>query len=109
MKPFGSGVFFKSAALGKGKISTLDCLQYPMSLSTSVVITGCEEMGVLMQALHAALTFDPGKVAARREALLAETDPDAETGKWERYKTSEDFDGTTKHPWWLETASVKKS
>jgi aryl-alcohol dehydrogenase-like predicted oxidoreductase len=109
MKPFGSGVFFKSAALGKGKISTLDCLQYPMSLATSVVITGCEELGVLMQALHAALTFDPAKVAARRDALLARTDPEAEMGKWERYKTSEDFDGTTKHPWWLDTASLKKS
>jgi aryl-alcohol dehydrogenase-like predicted oxidoreductase len=109
MKPFGSGVFFKSPALHQGAISTLDCLQYPMSLSTSVVITGCEELGVLMQALYAALTFDEKKVAARRDALLARTATDAKAGEWERYKTSEEFDGTTKHPWWLETGSLKKA
>jgi aryl-alcohol dehydrogenase-like predicted oxidoreductase len=109
MKPFGSGVFFKSPALGKGQIATVDCLQYPMSLPVSVVITGCEELGVLMQALYAALTFDPARLAARREQVLARTDPDAQAGKWERYKTTEDFDGTVKHPWWLETASLKKA
>jgi aryl-alcohol dehydrogenase-like predicted oxidoreductase len=109
MKPFGSGVFFKSKALGKGTISTLECLQYPMSLPTSVVITGCEELGVLMQALYAALTFEEKKVTAGREALLARTASDARAGEWEKYKTSEEFDGTTKHPWWLETGSLKKS
>jgi aryl-alcohol dehydrogenase-like predicted oxidoreductase len=109
MKPFGSGVFFKSKALGKGKVSTLDCLQYPMSLPTSVVITGCEEMGVLMQALYAALTYNPGKVAARRDKFLAQTAPDAAAGEWEKYKTSDQFDGTAQHPWWLETASLKKT
>jgi aryl-alcohol dehydrogenase-like predicted oxidoreductase len=108
MKPFGSGVFFKSEALRKGAIHTLDCLQYPMSLPASVVITGCEELGVLMQALYAALSFDEKKVAARRDTLLALTAPDARAGAWERYKTTEDFDGTTKHPWWMETGSLKK-
>jgi aryl-alcohol dehydrogenase-like predicted oxidoreductase len=109
MKPFGSGVFFKSKALGKGAVSTLECLQYPMSLPTSVVITGCEELGVLMQALYSALTFDPNKAALVRDALLARTAADGNAGTWEKYKTSEDFDGTTKHPWWLETGSLKKS
>jgi aryl-alcohol dehydrogenase-like predicted oxidoreductase len=109
MKPFGSGVFFKSQALGKGTISTLECLQYPMSLPTSVVITGCEDLGVLMQALYAALTFDPTRVETSRDDLLARTATDAKSGGWERYKTTTDFDGTEKHPWWLETDSVKKS
>jgi hypothetical protein len=27
---------------------------------------------------------------------------------FEKYKLSETFDGTTKHPWWLETASLSK-
>jgi aryl-alcohol dehydrogenase-like predicted oxidoreductase len=109
MKPLGSGLFFRSQALRQGAVSPLDCLQYPMSLPTSVVITGCEDMGVLMQALHAALSFDEKKVAARRDTLLARTMPDARTGAWERYKTTEDFDGTTKHPWWMETGSLRKS
>ncbi len=109
MKPFGSGVFFKSDTLGKKKVHPVECLQYPMSLPTSVVITGCEDMGVLMQALYAALTFDGKKVTAERQQLLARSAPEAAAGKWERYKTTEDFDGTTKHPWWLETASLNKS
>lgn len=109
MKPFGSGVFFKSKVLGKGKISTLDCLQYPMSLDTSVVITGCEELGVLMQALYSAMTFDPTKAAGAHDDLLARTAAEGKEGMWERYKTTNVFDGTAKHPWWLETGSLKKA
>jgi aryl-alcohol dehydrogenase-like predicted oxidoreductase len=109
MKPFGSGVFFKSKTLGKEKVSTLECLQYPMSLPTSVVITGCEEMGILMQALYAAMTFDETKVKATRDDVLARSAPEAGEGEWEKYKTSEQFDGTAKHPWWMETASLKKT
>jgi hypothetical protein len=109
MKPFGSGVFFKSPALGKQKISTLECLHYPMTLPTSVVITGCEELGVLMQALYAALSFDAKKAAAQRRDLLARTADDARAGAWEKYKTSQDFDSTEKHPWWLDTGSLKKA
>jgi aryl-alcohol dehydrogenase-like predicted oxidoreductase len=109
MKAFGSGVFFKSQALGRGKINTLQCLQYPMSLPTSVVITGCEELGVLMQALYAAMTFDAKKVDAQLPELLARTADEASGGKWEKYKVSGDFDGTSKHPWWLETASLEKT
>ena len=107
MKPLGSGVFFKSKALGKGAINPVECLQYSMSLPTSVVITGCDEMGVLMQALYAALSFDPGKF--QRESLLARTADDAKAGEWEKYKTSQDFDSTAKHSWWLETGSLKKT
>jgi aryl-alcohol dehydrogenase-like predicted oxidoreductase len=109
MKPLGSGVFFKSHVLGKGIISPTECLQYPMSLPTSVVITGCDDMGVLMQALHAALTYDPKQRAATPAAVLSRTAPDAGKGEWEKYKTSDEFDGTAKHEWWLETASVKKT
>jgi aryl-alcohol dehydrogenase-like predicted oxidoreductase len=109
MKPFGSGVFFGSRALAQRAVSPVECLQYPMGLSTSVVITGCETPGVLMQALFAALTFDATKVAARRDDLLARTAPEGKGGAWEKYKTTDQFDGTAKHPWWLETASLKKA
>jgi predicted aldo/keto reductase-like oxidoreductase len=109
MKPMGSGVFFQSQVLRKGTVTPIDCLHYAMSLPISVVITGCDEPGVLMQGLYAALTFDPKVFTARRDQLLAATVPDAKGGSWEKYKTSEQFDGTTQHPWWLETASVKKS
>ena len=41
------------------------------------------------------------------KALLAETVTDATHG-WERDKTTEVFDGTAQHPWWLETASLER-
>jgi aryl-alcohol dehydrogenase-like predicted oxidoreductase len=107
MKPFGSGVFFKSKALGDKGITPTQCLQYPMSLPTSVVITGCDQLGVLMQALDAALRFD-AKAAPGKSAVLEKTAAEAGEGQWEKYKTSDTFDGTAKHPWWLETASLKK-
>jgi aryl-alcohol dehydrogenase-like predicted oxidoreductase len=106
MKPLGSGVFFQGEALGKGRIKPAECLQYAMSLPVSTVITGCEDLGVLMQALDAALRFDPQQDFT---ALLARSAPDAKAGTWEKYKTASMFDGTAQHPWWLETASLQKS
>ena len=117
MKPLGGGVFLEqSQALGKGAVSVSDCLQYPMSLPTSVVITGCEDLGTLMQAIDAAVRFASAEASsgrakqkpADRKALLARTAGEGRSGQLEKYKTSDQFDGTAKHPWWLETASVKK-
>ena len=51
--------------------------------------------------------FQPAPEAERR-ALLAKTAGAARRGEWERYKTSEMFDGTTQHPWWMETASLQR-
>jgi hypothetical protein len=76
-----------------------------MSLPTSVVITGCDSMPVLEQALQAALTFKP-LPAAEKTALLARTQSVGASGKIEKFKTSEMFDGTAKHPNWLETARL---
>jgi aryl-alcohol dehydrogenase-like predicted oxidoreductase len=110
MKPFGSGVFFKSKVVGgKDGVDPISCLQYPMSLPVSVVITGVDSEGVLMQALQAAYTYDEKAFAARRDKLLSATAPDAGDGKYEKYKTAKEFDGTAQHPWWLETASLKKT
>ena len=107
MKPLGSGLFFKSGALSKGAITPTECLQYPMSLPTSVVITGCDTVGILKQALNAAYGYKPA--GEHQQAVLEKTAADAKAGAWERYKTSETFDGTTQHPWWLETASLRKT
>ena len=80
-----------------------------MSLPTSVVITGCDTLGILMQGIDAAYRSKP--MSARRPAklLLALTAPVAGAGEYERYKTAQAFDGTAQHPWWLETASLKKA
>jgi hypothetical protein len=71
-----------------------------MNLPTSVVITGCDTMEILQQAIEAARSFEPmgkGEVAQ----LLAKTAPAAVKGEFERYKISNDFDGTVHNPQWL--------
>jgi aryl-alcohol dehydrogenase-like predicted oxidoreductase len=107
MKPFGSGLFFKSAPLADRAIAPEECLQFAMSEPTSVVITGCDTMGILLQGIDAAYRFQPLD-ERRRQALLAHTAPVAKAGEYEKYKTSGAFDGTDQNPWWLETASLKK-
>jgi predicted aldo/keto reductase-like oxidoreductase len=106
MKPLGSGLFMQSPPLAQGKVTPTECLQYALSLPTSVVITGCETLGILQQAIDAAL-LPPLDEAARR-LLLDRTTAAAEAGAWEKYKTSNMFDGTAHNPWWLETASLGK-
>src|SRR5260370_16539722 len=54
MKSMGDGVILKSKA-----VSALECLHYPLSLPTSVVITGVDKKEVLDQAFDAAQTFAP--------------------------------------------------
>lgn len=100
MKPFGSGIFFES-----GAVQPIDCLHYPMNLPTSVVITGCDTVGVLEQALFAAYTFQPLS-AEEVAAILVRTKAAAAQGRYEKFKTTEDFDGTAKHPEWLESAKI---
>lgn len=100
MKPLGSGHILKSGVVG-----ARECLHYAMSLPTSVVITGCDSVGVLKQALDAAYGFRP-LGAEQTRALLAKTAPHAKAGEYERFKTSEQFDGTARNPHWLEAARI---
>ena len=95
MKPMGDKVILESKT-----VSPIECLHYAMNLPTSVVITGCDSMRILQQALEAARTF---KTMSDKEvaALLAKTAPVAAAGKFELYKTSHDFDGTYENPQWL--------
>src|ERR1700733_9969179 len=94
MKSFGDHAILESKT-----VSATECLHYPMNLPTSVVITGCDSMPILQQALDAARSFqpmDPSQVAA----LLAKTAKVAEAGKFELYKTTHHFDGTYANPQW---------
>ncbi len=101
----GIGVLGMKPLGGKGIIESktvlpTECLHYAMSLPTSVVITGCDSMNILEQALQAARTFKP-LTDADRSALLAKSARAANEGKYERYKTTQEFDGTVQHPEWL--------
>ncbi|MBE0476549.1 MAG: aldo/keto reductase [Coriobacteriia bacterium] len=95
MKPLGSGRIPET-----GAASATECLHYAMNLPTSTVITGCENMQDLQQALHAAHTFEP-MTDGRLTELLRRTAPYAVRGAHEEYKTTEKHDGTARNPQWL--------
>ena len=105
MKPLGSGLFLRSEPLARRRVSPVDCLRYAMGSSASVVITGCQSMRDLAQALDAA--YGSGAVTgADRKVILARTAPAGSRGEWEKYKVSEMFDGTARNPHWLDSASL---
>src|SRR5437667_3028124 len=80
MKSMGDGIILKS-----GVVQPVECLHYAMNLPTSVVITGCDSMAILQQALDAARSFKPlGEQELAK--LLAKTTPAAEKGQFELYK-----------------------
>ena len=95
MKPMGSGMILRSNV-----VQPVECLHYAMNLPTSVVITGCDSLEILESSLQAARSFRPlgdSEVAA----LLAKTVETARDGKYEGYKTTNNFDGTVHNPQWL--------
>jgi tyrosyl-tRNA synthetase len=95
MKPMGDKIILKSKTA-----SPVECLHYAMNLPTSVVITGCDSLAILQQALDAARSFKPmGKDEVAQ--LLAKTAPAAGKGEYELYKTTHNFDGTIQNPQWL--------
>jgi tyrosyl-tRNA synthetase len=95
MKPMGDHIILESKTA-----TPVECLHYAMNLPTSVVITGCDSMRILEQALDAARSFrpmEPDKI----KALLSKTAEAAQHGKYEHYKTTHTFDGTYQNPQWL--------
>jgi predicted aldo/keto reductase-like oxidoreductase len=95
MKPMGAGLLLRSNTL-----SPVECLHFAMNLPTSVVITGCESLANVQQALDAARSFKP-LTTAETGALLARTEQAARNGQFEGYKTTSNFDGTIHNPQWL--------
>jgi len=80
--------------------SALECLQYALSLPTSVVITGIESMENLEQAFTAAKTYS-ALSKADIDGILAKTAVAAAHGQFEPFKTGTMFDGTAHNPDWL--------
>jgi len=95
MKPMGAGIILNSKT-----VAPIECLHYAMSLPTSVVITGCDSVAMVEQALKAARTFRPLS-ETQVAALLAKTKDAARDGEFEGYKTTTNFDGTAHNPQWL--------
>jgi aryl-alcohol dehydrogenase-like predicted oxidoreductase len=95
MKPMGDATILASKAA-----TPIECLHYAMNLPTSVVITGCDSMERLEQALAAADSFRP-MPRTQVQALLAKTARAARDGRYESYKTTHEHDSTMEHPEWL--------
>jgi predicted aldo/keto reductase-like oxidoreductase len=95
MKPMGAGLLLQSNTL-----SPVEFLHFAMNLPTSVVITGCQSLANVQQALDAACSFKPLSTT-EVAALLARTEQAARSGQFEGYKTTNNFDGTAHNPQWL--------
>jgi aryl-alcohol dehydrogenase-like predicted oxidoreductase len=104
MKSMGSSVILKSKT-----VTPLECLQYALSLPTSVVITGIDSRKILDQALSVASNFKP-LTEQQMAAILRKTEQAAANGEYELFKTSAHFDSTAQHPEWLgsETQQVRQ-
>ena len=92
MKPLCSG-----RILNKGIVTAVECLHYAMSLPTSVVITGCDSLPILQQALEAARSFSPMS-DEQRSGLLSRTEKAAGGGDYEPYKTDIAAGSTFRNP-----------
>ncbi|HEY9828914.1 MAG TPA: aldo/keto reductase [Stenomitos sp.] len=90
----------ESYILRSNTVTAIECLHYALNLPTSVVITGIDSMEILDQAFEATRTFQPMNTA-QVAALLDKTKAAAATGQYERYKTTNQNDGTAMNPAWL--------
>ncbi len=93
MKPMAADQIFKTDT----GLTGIECLHYALNLPTSVVITGCETPERVEQAVKAAKTFKPMTQAEVAE-LVDKTKAVAMSGRFEPFKTTERFDGTTHDP-----------
>ncbi len=100
MKPLAAG-----AAVREGVATAEECLRYALSLPTSVVITGCDSLAIVEQAIRVWQTFKP-MTADEMQALRDRTASRNQGGVLEGYKSSDRFDGTERNPHWLTTASL---
>lgn len=95
MKTFGDNFILRS-----NTVQPIEALHYSMTLPTSVVITGIDNLQVLDQAIEAARTFKP-MTNEEVASVLSRTKDAAVNGRFELYKISQHFDGTAMHPQWL--------
>lgn len=103
MKSMANGIILRS-----NTVTPTECLHYAMHLPTSVVITGCDGMAILDQAIDAARTFRPMS-SDDVASLLAKTRQAAARGEFEPFKTSSIFDSTATHPEWLGEEPKRKT
>lgn len=93
-------------SIGNGKIldakvvSAAECLRYVIGLPVATVISGIDSMQILRQTLDVVRDFQP-LTPSESAALLARTKEAAKAGRYERFKTSDEFDATARNHAWL--------
>jgi predicted aldo/keto reductase-like oxidoreductase len=95
MKSMGDSIILRS-----GLVKAPECLRYSLSLPASVVITGCDSLQNVQQAVHAAVNYRPFQPEELAE-LLQRTRTAAESGKYEPFKNTREFDSTSQNPQWM--------
>ena len=95
MKAFGDNFILQSKT-----VTPMEALHYTMNLPISTLVTGCDWMVFLQQALDAVRTFRPLS-ETQVAAILAKTAEAAKGGQFEYYKTRDTFDGTARNLRWL--------
>jgi aryl-alcohol dehydrogenase-like predicted oxidoreductase len=88
MKSFSSGDIFKAAP----DVTPSDALRYAMSADVATIVSGMDSIEVMQQNLKIADGFTP-ITAEERAAILAKTAPKAGGGEFERFKTTDHFEG----------------
>jgi aryl-alcohol dehydrogenase-like predicted oxidoreductase len=96
MKPFSAAMLFKANTT----VTAEEAMHYVMSMPVSTVITGCDSLKILQQALDIARSYKPLS-EEKTAAILAKTAEVAKAGEFERYKTQTMHDGTDHNPHWL--------
>src|SRR5581483_8790269 len=86
-KPFAGGAIPAARV-----VRPEDALRYCFSLPTSTVISGMRDLGSLRKNIRLAATFKPFH-AGEMDALRQKARQAAGDGRFERYKTTTDFDG----------------
>ena len=95
MKSLGDKNLLKS-----GLVTAPECLRYSLSLPASVIITGCDSLENVHQAIQVATTFQPFP-PEELAGLLQRTRAAAESGKYEPFKNTHTFDSTWDNPEWM--------
>lgn len=86
MKSFASGDIFDAT-----NITPQEALRYSMSLPVATLVSGMDSLEIMRQNLAVAQDFQP-LTDAERADILERSRPHA-TGKYERFKTTYDFEG----------------
>ncbi len=98
MKPLGGGHFLREG----GPLSKAELLAYTMNLPVSVCLAAFNSMRHLEESLEATRAFTFGRPSDHDMVELRERTLRAnEGGRFEYYKVTDRFDGTSRNPEWL--------